>query len=148
MKRSLCVLLGLLALFVLSSASGKSVDASMIVTGTIVVNPDGTVQGYSLDEQDKLPPSVVGLVSRTVARWKFKPVMADGKPALAESWWCRSFSMRGVPTACNMANGWRTSLARLRLFPGHGTISVSRPTEALTPFRMALYSKATHVSCC
>lgn len=91
MKRSL-VLIALLALFVLSSASGRSIDASMIVTGAIVVNPDGTVQGYRLDKQDKLPPAVVGLIRHTVARWKFEPVMTDGKPTLAEA----SMSLRIV----------------------------------------------------
>lgn len=86
MKRSisLCAML-VLALPMLADPAGKFLDASMVATGTITVNPDGTVRGYTLDKQDKLPPPVVGLISQTLSRWTFRPVMADGKPVPAEA---------------------------------------------------------------
>ena len=63
----------------------RSVEASMVVTGTIEVNPDGSVHGYSLDAKDKIPPEIVQLVDQTVTPWKFKPVLVDGKPVLAKA---------------------------------------------------------------
>lgn len=76
----LCLLMPAVAL-----ASGKSVEASMIVTGTIKVNPDGSVNSYTLDKQDKLQAGVVGLISKSIAKWKFEPVRFNGKPALAQT---------------------------------------------------------------
>ena len=86
MQRSifLCAML-VLALPTLADASGKSLDASMVAIGTITVNPDGTVRGYTLDKQDKLPPYVVGLISQTVTAWTFKAVISAGKPVPAEA---------------------------------------------------------------
>jgi TonB family protein len=89
MKRSLW-LLGL-TLPVLALAHGgvdaakRSVEASMLVTGEIAVNPDGSVYGYSLDQRDKLPAVVIKLINETVAGWKFTPVEAHGKPPLAKA---------------------------------------------------------------
>lgn len=79
MKRSLCVLLCLLfpcvSLAANAWAVGKRVEASMVVTGSIVVAPDGSVHSYSLDKQDKLPSAVVGIIGRTIPIWKFQPVL-------------------------------------------------------------------------
>ncbi|HEX5960830.1 MAG TPA: energy transducer TonB [Rhodanobacteraceae bacterium] len=66
-------------------AAKRSVEASMLVTGEIAVNPDGSVYGYSLDQRDKLPPVVVKLIGQTLPRWKFTPVMVDGKAMLAKA---------------------------------------------------------------
>jgi hypothetical protein len=59
----------------------KQVEASMLVTGKIDVDSNGTVSGFSLDQQEKLAPGVVELVSKSVPTWKFEPVVMDGKPA-------------------------------------------------------------------
>lgn len=66
-------------------AAKRSVQASMLVTGKIAVNPDGSVYGYSLDQKDKLPAAVVQLVAETVPSWKFTPVLVNGKPVLAKA---------------------------------------------------------------
>jgi hypothetical protein len=47
-------------------------EASMLVKGTIQINPDGTVNSYVLDRAEKLPPSVVALIQKNVPAWKFK----------------------------------------------------------------------------
>ncbi len=97
MKRSGLLLLGL-TLPVLAFARGgldaakRSVEASMLVTGEIAVNPDGSVYGYSLDHRDKLPAPVVKLIGGTLPRWKFTPVKVDGKGVLAKA----SMSLRIV----------------------------------------------------
>lgn len=76
---------------VIASASGgvdaarRSVQASMLVTGRIAVNPDGSVYGYTLDHKDALPAAVVRLVAETVQAWKFTPVRVQGKPVLAKA---------------------------------------------------------------
>lgn len=79
MKRSLCVLFCLLfptaGLAANAWAVGKRVEASMVVTGSIVVAPDGSVHGYTLDKRDKLPSAVVGIIERTIPIWKFQPVL-------------------------------------------------------------------------
>ncbi|WP_049622225.1 energy transducer TonB [Frateuria defendens] len=93
MKRLLGGLGALLAASVLSSAvqaAGpgavrKRVEASMLVTGSIVVAPDGSVQSYALDQPEKLPPAVVELVGKSAPQWRFRPVQVDGRPATAKA---------------------------------------------------------------
>lgn len=88
MKRLFGVLLALVSCA--SFAAGESgpatrVEASMVVTGTIIVNADGTVHSYALDRQNELPPVVVDVIRKTIAAWAFRPVLIEGKPVLAEA---------------------------------------------------------------
>jgi hypothetical protein len=53
-------------------ADDKVAEASMLVTGQVELNTDGTVRSYALDKQDKLPAPVVDLVKRNVESWKFQ----------------------------------------------------------------------------
>jgi TonB family protein len=66
-------------------ATEHSVEASMLVTGTITVDARGGVQGYAVQDMDKLPPSVRQIIQATVPRWQFVPIMADGKAVAAEA---------------------------------------------------------------
>ncbi|WP_157971382.1 energy transducer TonB [Dyella sp. C9] len=50
----------------------KQAEASMLVTGTVQVNQDGTVQGYTLDKPDQLPAPVVQLIAKNVPHWTFQ----------------------------------------------------------------------------
>jgi hypothetical protein len=90
MKRLIPALL-LLLLSNLAFAHGgvddarKSIEASMLITGLIAVNPDGGVYGYSLDDRGKLPDDVVKLIDRTLPAWKFEPVKVNDKPVLAKA---------------------------------------------------------------
>ena len=88
MKRVFPLLLAgvlLAGLFVATAVAAKSpdadkqIEASMVVTGSIEVEPDGSVSGYTLDQPDKLPQGVRDLIARAVPEWKFKPVLVDGK---------------------------------------------------------------------
>jgi len=63
----------------------KQVEASMLVTGTIGITPEGTVLGYTLDQPERLPPVVSDVVLKNVPRWTFKPVLKDGKPVAAKT---------------------------------------------------------------
>lgn len=61
----------------------RQVEASMVVTGRIEVDTRGAVTGYSLDEQEKLPPAIPGILAARIPGWKFEPVRADGRPVNA-----------------------------------------------------------------
>lgn len=89
MKRVLSVLLCVLFPVMAFAHGGvdavRSEQASMLVTGLIAVNPDGSVYGYSLDQRNKLPTEVINLINVTLPGWKFAPVKVDGKPVLAKA---------------------------------------------------------------
>lgn len=59
----------------------KQVEASMLVTGTIQITPDGAVAASQLDKPDQLPKEIAAFVQEQVASWRFEPVLVDGKPA-------------------------------------------------------------------
>lgn len=96
MKRATGFLVGLLAACTMVAGVaddlGKNFEASMVVTGTITVNPDGSVNGYTLDQQDKLPPAVMKIAAATIPNWKFQPVLDNDAPVSAKS----SMSLRLV----------------------------------------------------
>jgi TonB family protein len=89
MKRFLiglfCALLSAAALAAGPGEVRKRVQASMLLTGKIVVAPDGNVRSYAVDQAEKLPPAVAGLIANNVPRWKFEPTLLDGKPVAAEA---------------------------------------------------------------
>lgn len=87
------VLIGvLLALFVptLGHAADrvnipKQAELSMLVTGMVLVEPDGSVAGWEIDSSDELPDFVVGLIERSASAWRFEPVLIDGLPRKARA---------------------------------------------------------------
>lgn len=50
----------------------KTAEAGMLVTGTVEMNPNGSLHGYVLDKPEKLPAAVVDVVGRTVQSWEFR----------------------------------------------------------------------------
>jgi hypothetical protein len=89
MKRFLiglsCALLSVAALATGPTALRKRMQASMLLTGTIVVAPDGSVRSYVIDHAEKVPKDVGSLVERNVWQWKFAPVLVNGAPVAAEA---------------------------------------------------------------
>jgi hypothetical protein len=67
------------------SAKQQNVQASMLVSGTIMVATDGSVAGYTLDKSEKLPQPVVGLLAKAIPQWRFAAVTQDGKPVMVKS---------------------------------------------------------------
>ena len=67
------------------NAVRKRAEGSMLVTGSIVVAADGKVRDYVIDQPDKLPPFLIGLVKQAAAGWQFEPVLVDGKPVNAKA---------------------------------------------------------------
>ncbi|MDR3446852.1 hypothetical protein [Dyella sp.] len=74
MRRSALFVLAIGALIV-SSLQARDVtkvaEASMLVTGSVELNTDGSVHGYTLDHQEKIPSAVVDLIQRNVPTWRF-----------------------------------------------------------------------------
>jgi len=58
----------------------KQIEASMLVTGTIEVTPEGNVGSYSIDKADKLPQGVMAFVDQNIEQWQFQQVVVEGKP--------------------------------------------------------------------
>ena len=50
----------------------KTAEATMLVTGTIDVAPDGGVYRYTLDRPEKIPAPVADLIKNSVPGWKFQ----------------------------------------------------------------------------
>lgn len=84
MKHSIVLML-LFALPLPACATNALVEASMLVTGTITVNPQGGVQSYTVQGLNKLPPAVQQIIQTTVSRWQFVPIMAAGKAVTADA---------------------------------------------------------------
>ncbi|MBB6246801.1 energy transducer TonB [Rhodanobacter sp. A1T4] len=63
----------------------KTVQASMLVTGSIVVAPDGSVRSYVIDHPEKLPSVVVGLIEKNEKTWRFEPTLLDSQPVAAKA---------------------------------------------------------------
>ncbi len=80
-----CVMLSGAALAAGPRAVRKQVQASMLVTGSITVAPDGGVKSFVVDHPEQLPATVVDLIGQDAPRWRFEPVVRDGKPVSARA---------------------------------------------------------------
>lgn len=71
--------------FTVTADPASNVRAGMLISGSIVVAPDGSVQSYALDQQKKIPAVVLNLIGKTVPAWRFEPITLDGQPIAATS---------------------------------------------------------------
>ncbi len=82
MNRTMALLLGLLVSFSTHAAGPgavrKQIESSMLVTGWVLIAPDGSVTKLEIDEREKLPAGVAKLVEQGGASWRFEPVLIDG----------------------------------------------------------------------
>lgn len=65
-------------------AARKLVESSLMVTGSIVIAPDGAVQSYALDSTDALGAPLEAFLQKNITHWKFKPVQVDGQTVTAK----------------------------------------------------------------
>lgn len=77
----LCVLAPALAM----ATAAPQEEASIVVTGTITVNPQGGVAAYTLHDSAKLPPVVLQIIKQTVPAWRFEPVVENGVAVTAST---------------------------------------------------------------
>lgn len=52
----------------------NNAEASMLVTGTIVVAADGSVISHAIDHPEKLDAGVVEMIDGSMTEWRFKPM--------------------------------------------------------------------------
>ncbi len=82
------LVLALLALPVVAAGPGavrKQVESSMVVTGSIDIEPDGSVGGYRIDRAGDVPRGVQDMIARFAPGWRFDPVLVDGRPVKARA---------------------------------------------------------------
>lgn len=68
----LCAFLSFQAVAATHDEIRKQVEASMLVSGTIEINPDGSVRTYAIDQAAKLSPSINDCIRQTVTAWRFQ----------------------------------------------------------------------------
>ena len=83
------LLFALLALFGFSASAAqpgkmrKQVEASMVITGELMVAPDGKVKSYEIDHADALPPDTRELLAKAIPDWELVAANVDGSPLRA-----------------------------------------------------------------
>lgn len=60
-----------------------AVEASLVATGSLDIERDGSVSHYVVDQPGRLPPGVAQLIDDAVPKWRFDPIRKDGKPVPA-----------------------------------------------------------------
>ena len=88
MRRLIMLVTAMLAATSASAATNVQIAQSesvltLRVDGALSIDPEGRVMDYRISS--KLDPQVEKLVRRAVAGWRFKPILVDGKPAIATS---------------------------------------------------------------
>lgn len=66
-----------------AAAPPKSARYEMVANGDVQIDGDGRVTDYSLSSE--LAPEVAALVDRSVRRWRFQPILQDGRPVNAKT---------------------------------------------------------------
>lgn len=57
----------------------KTVEATMVLTGTVDISPAGAVEAFHLDKVDQVEASAAQSAQSLVKGWRFEPVIRDGK---------------------------------------------------------------------
>lgn len=81
----MALVLALFSLTAYAAGAGsvrKQTEASMLVTGVIEVDVDGSVRKFQIDKPEKIPQGVVQFLNKHASQWNFEPVTVDGKPAV------------------------------------------------------------------
>lgn len=125
MFRTTCVaiLLSLLAGTAMAASPAavrKHAEASMLVTGHVLIEPDGNVSGWEIDEREKLPVGVIGLIENSASAWRFEPVVIDGVQRKARA----RMSLRVTAKQLEQRDMYRISIVS-----GHFGDDAMRPEE-------------------
>lgn len=63
----------------------EQAEASLVVTGHVDIEPDGTVSAYVIEDREQLPDFVVSMVDQAAERWRFEPIVIDGEAVAARA---------------------------------------------------------------
>lgn len=101
-----------LALSVIAQAAAQSPEdgkpLQLGVDGEVAIDQHGAVYQHTLDTI--LTPEVKKLVDSAISKWRFEPVLRNGKPVSAKS------NMYLTLTAMPISGGYRLSIERVRFY--------------------------------
>ena len=63
----------------------EQAEFSILLKGTVGIDRDGNVAGYSIEGVKELAPSIAGMLEKQIMQWRFEPVLAGGKPVAAQT---------------------------------------------------------------
>ncbi len=66
------------------AAVRKQAESSVLVSGTVTIGPDGAVLAQTLDPKAPLGEPLTRFVNESVAKWRFEPILVDGKAVPAK----------------------------------------------------------------
>lgn len=67
-----------------SASAASQAVYRMGLSGDIVIDTEGNVRDYTLNNQ-KLTPEIAALVDNSVRKWRFEPILVDGRPVNAKT---------------------------------------------------------------
>jgi hypothetical protein len=85
MKKAMLVAFLAMATMAAQASSIKDIESSTVVSGTIVLAKDGTVQAAVVDDAAKYGQPIADLVHKAALQWRFRPVLVHGEPVLAKA---------------------------------------------------------------
>ena len=65
------------------AAPAKSARYELVADGEVRIDAEGRVSDYGLSSE--LTPEIAALVDRSVRRWRFEPILQDGRPVIAKT---------------------------------------------------------------
>ena len=66
-------------------AARAQTEGSMVLSGSIDIAPDGSVEGFTLKNEDRIEPYIQEFLKQNVARWRFEPVLREGRAVAAKT---------------------------------------------------------------
>lgn len=85
MKKALFGALLAMVTMVVQASSIENIESSAVVSGTIVLAKDGTVQTAVIDDEAKYGQAIVDMVRKAALQWRFQPVLRHDEPVVAKS---------------------------------------------------------------
>jgi hypothetical protein len=61
-----------------AEAMRQEIEARMHVSGSIDIEPDGTVSAHAIEDAADVPREVRALIDEAAATWRFEPIVEDG----------------------------------------------------------------------
>lgn len=63
----------------------QTAEGAMVLTGMINIGTEGQVEGFALDQREKVQGQLADFVERSVQTWRFEPVLRDGSAVRART---------------------------------------------------------------
>lgn len=60
------------------SAVRERIESSMLISGQVSIETDGSVSAIQLEKEEALPAGVVSVVRNAGLKWRFEPILKDG----------------------------------------------------------------------